>query len=140
MRARRSGRVRPVGLPRGQRPAHARGTHALDAGDRLDGADEDRRWPPRRADDDVEAGVHAVDTVHVRDARGAEHGRSLRRLPETGMRRTVLRPAVRLDLDDPADAEPVVIFPDDVPPEKRRGGHLDRLEEQARERSGRAQR
>ena len=63
---RRGGLVRGAGTRR--RPCRAHGGQALDG---LDGADEQRRGPRRRLGHDVQAVVHAVDKVHVGDARAA---------------------------------------------------------------------
>jgi hypothetical protein len=58
----------------------------------------------RRAADDVETAVHAVDTVHVGATGRVEHRRGPRAASEPGVGGAILGTGVGLDLDDPADS------------------------------------
>ena len=55
--------------------------------------------------DRVDAVVHAVGEVDVRDARRAEHDRRAPVRRAVGVGAGIARPPVRLDLDDPAAPE-----------------------------------
>ena len=68
----------------------ARGACRIRALERLDGADQDGGRASGRLGDDVEAVVHAVDKVHVGDARRPEHDPVPGRGPHAGVRGPVL--------------------------------------------------
>ena len=74
---------------------------------RLDGAHEDRAAVPFLARDRVEAPVHAVDEVHVRDARRAVEVPGALRQPRDGVARRIVGTEVGLGLDDPAGRDPI---------------------------------
>ena len=78
------------------------GTHLAQTLDGLDGADEQRGRSRRGLGDDVQAVVHAVDKVHVGDARRPEHDPVARGRAHAGVRCTIVPADVSLDLHDPA--------------------------------------
>ena len=96
--------------------------------ERLHGADQQGGGRARRLRHHVEAVVHPVDKVHVGVPRGSEHDPVPRGLAEAGVRRSVVRPEVRLDLDDTADPPPGGVVADKPGADERR----TRSERQAR--------
>src|SRR5690606_37735251 len=87
--------------------AWTQGAHRLDAGDRLERADQHADPFAHLAAHGVGAPVHAVGEVDVHVPGLAEHGGVARGLAAVGVRGGVLGAAVGLDLDDAAGA-PVV--------------------------------
>ena len=78
--------------------------HRWRAGHGLHRAHEKRRRNPLPFRDDVQTVVHTVDKVHVGDSRLPEHHGIAFRTTESGVRRHVLEPYVRLHLDNSPDA------------------------------------
>ncbi len=96
------------------------GSHALDPDQRFDGADEDCGRPAGRLGDHVQTVVHPVDKVHVGDPGRPGHDVVASRRREAGMRGAVLRPSVRLGLDDAPLAPPGLVVTDQARPEQSR--------------------
>ena len=110
------------GTPPGGCPGSA---HRIQSLEGLDGADEQRGREGDGPGHDVETVVHAVDKVHVGDARRPEHDLVPGRGPHPGMRRAIVRAHVGLDLDDPADTAACpgsVRIADEAGAEQRPGG------------------
>src|SRR5665811_303587 len=82
--------------------ARATATHQLDAVYRVNGSYQNRSAVPALARDGVEAPVHAVDEVHVRQSRQPEEMRGARRESGCRVTRWIVRTDVRLRLDDPS--------------------------------------
>src|SRR5205085_12359708 len=78
------------------------GTHQVDAGCRLECADEHSGATAFRGTDEIEAPMHTVAAIDIRDARRAEHGPIARGLPPLKAVRSRVLFAVRFRLDNRA--------------------------------------
>ena len=88
--------------------------HQIEAGERLERADEHRVRDSLRLADEVEAPVHAVGAVDVRATRRAEHRRVAIGAAAVAVRGRIFV-VIRLDLDDPpADAVDVQLGTDQL--------------------------
>ncbi len=96
--------------------------HHVDAGERLDGADQHGGRGAGHAGHHVEAVIHPVDKVHVGDARRPAHDRVAAGRAEARVRGQVLRAAVGLDLDDAPDPSPGLVVADEERAEQAAGG------------------
>ena len=90
----------PLHRSRSRRAAAPGLPHLVHPGDGFEGADQHGGRLALGPADHVGAPVHAVGEVHVEEARRPEHDRRPRRQPPVGVRRRVVGPVVRLDLDD----------------------------------------
>ena len=121
------GRGRPA---TGDGPGEPIRTHALDALERLDGADEEGGRGAGRFGDHVQTGMHPVDKVHVGMPGRPEHDPVPGCLAKAGVRSEVLAADVRLDLDDPPDTPTGVVVTDKCGTEKGSTGLERRPREQ----------
>ena len=114
----------------GDRPGEPIRAHALDALERLDGADQKGGRGAGRFRDHVQAGMHPVDKVHVGVSGRPEHDPVPGGLAKAGVRSEVLAADVRLDLDDPPDTPTGVVVTDESGTQKGSTGLERRTREQ----------
>ena len=83
----------------------AQRAHTLDSCFRGEGTEEDRSCAIPRVSDDVEAGMYAIDQVHVSAPNLAEHPFRSSTRPAVGVRGRILSTAVCFSFDDTPDEQ-----------------------------------
>jgi hypothetical protein len=114
--------LRVAATPASSLQPHSIGAHHVEPVDRFDRADEHGGRTAVEIGHHVEAVVHPVDKVHVGVARRACHDRVPCGGAKAGVRRQILRTAVRLGLHDPTHAPTGHVVTHDERAEQESGG------------------